>query len=63
MKNFETVIGDITKEERMRRVFEAFHPQIVFHAAAYKHVPVMENNPAKQYSPMCMVPSTGRFSE
>ena len=47
IKNFETVIGDITKEERMRRVFEAFHPQIVFHAAAYKHVPVMENNPSE----------------
>jgi FlaA1/EpsC-like NDP-sugar epimerase len=47
LKNFETVIGDITKEERMRRVFEAFHPQVVFHAAAYKHVPVMENNPSE----------------
>ncbi len=47
IKNFETVIGDITKEERMRRVFDAFHPQIVFHAAAYKHVPVMENNPSE----------------
>ncbi|MCX6273716.1 MAG: nucleoside-diphosphate sugar epimerase/dehydratase [Bacteroidetes bacterium] len=47
LKNFETVIGDITKEERMRRVFDAFHPQIVFHAAAYKHVPVMENNPSE----------------
>lgn len=46
-KNFETVIGDITKEERMRRVFDAFRPQIVFHAAAYKHVPVMENNPSE----------------
>ncbi|MEO8086114.1 MAG: nucleoside-diphosphate sugar epimerase/dehydratase [Bacteroidota bacterium] len=47
LKNFETVIGDITKEERMRRVFDVFHPQIVFHAAAYKHVPVMENNPSE----------------
>jgi FlaA1/EpsC-like NDP-sugar epimerase len=47
LKNLETVIGDITKEERMRRVFDAFHPQLVFHAAAYKHVPVMENNPSE----------------
>ncbi|MCX6291878.1 MAG: nucleoside-diphosphate sugar epimerase/dehydratase [Bacteroidetes bacterium] len=47
MKNFETVIGDISKEERMRRVFDAFHPQLVFHAAAYKHVPLMENNPSE----------------
>ncbi len=47
IKNFETVIGDITKEERIRKVFEAFRPQIVFHAAAYKHVPLMENNPSE----------------
>jgi FlaA1/EpsC-like NDP-sugar epimerase len=47
MKNFETVIGDVTKEDRMRRVFDAFHPQVVFHAAAYKHVPIMESNPSE----------------
>ena len=47
LKKFETVIGDISKEDRMRRVFEAFHPQVVFHAAAYKHVPLMENNPSE----------------
>ncbi len=47
LKNFETVIGDISKQERMRRVFDAFHPQLVFHAAAYKHVPLMENNPSE----------------
>jgi FlaA1/EpsC-like NDP-sugar epimerase len=47
LNNFETVIGDISKQERIRRVFDAFHPQIVFHAAAYKHVPLMENNPSE----------------
>ncbi len=47
LDNFEAVIGDISKQERMLRVFEAFHPQIVFHAAAYKHVPLMENNPSE----------------
>jgi FlaA1/EpsC-like NDP-sugar epimerase len=47
IKNFETVIADVTKEDRMRRVFDAFHPQVVFHAAAYKHVPIMENNPSE----------------
>jgi FlaA1/EpsC-like NDP-sugar epimerase len=43
----EYVIGDVRKEDRMRRVFEAFHPNVVFHAAAYKHVPLMENNPSE----------------
>jgi FlaA1/EpsC-like NDP-sugar epimerase len=43
----EMVIGDVRNELRMRRMFEAFQPKIVFHAAAYKHVPLMENNPAE----------------
>jgi FlaA1/EpsC-like NDP-sugar epimerase len=44
---FEIVIGDIANEERMRKLFEYFRPEIVFHAAAYKHVPMMELNPAE----------------
>lgn len=39
-----TAIADITDEARMRQVFEQFHPEIVFHAAAHKHVPLMEQN-------------------
>ena len=45
--NFEIVIGDIRNKERMERVFDYFKPQYVFHAAAYKHVPLMENNPSE----------------
>jgi FlaA1/EpsC-like NDP-sugar epimerase len=45
--NFEIVIGDITNIVRVRRVFETFRPDVVFHAAAYKHVPMMENNPSE----------------
>jgi FlaA1/EpsC-like NDP-sugar epimerase len=45
--NWEIVIGDITREDRMQNVFEFFKPDIVFHAAAYKHVPLMELNPAE----------------
>ncbi len=45
--SFETVIGDVKNVVRMRRVFEYFKPDIVFHAAAYKHVPVMEDNPSE----------------
>ena len=41
------VLGDVRDEARMRWVFETFHPQIVFHAAAYKHVPLVEANPAE----------------
>ena len=45
--NWEVVIGDITRKERMEKLFNHFKPEIVFHAAAYKHVPLMELNPAE----------------
>lgn len=38
------VTGDIRDEERLREVFACYRPQIVFHAGAYKHVPMMEHN-------------------
>lgn len=43
--NYETVIGDITNQQKMESVFAKFQPNIVFHAAAYKHVPLMESHP------------------
>lgn len=43
----EFVIADIRKQDRLQRVFDAFNPDIVFHAAAYKHVPLMESNPSE----------------
>ncbi|MFT5581244.1 MAG: FlaA1/EpsC-like NDP-sugar epimerase [Psychromonas sp.] len=43
----EPIVGDIRNRERMRRLFEHFKPELVFHAAAYKHVPMMENNPSE----------------
>lgn len=42
-----TIIGDISHEERMKEIFEAHRPDYVFHAAAYKHVPMMEDNPSE----------------
>ena len=46
-KPFEFAIGDIRRKDRMVRLFENFKPTIVFHAAAYKHVPLMEENPSE----------------
>lgn len=45
--DFVPVIGDVRVIQRLRMVFELYHPQIVFHAAAYKHVPLMEENPCE----------------
>lgn len=39
------VIGDVRDKYRLEEVFESFKPNVVFHAAAYKHVPMMEANP------------------
>lgn len=44
---FKFVIGDVRGAERMDRVFNFYRPDIVFHAAAYKHVPMMEANPCE----------------
>ena len=44
---YEVVIADVRNADRMRNVFETFLPQIVYHAAAYKHVPMMELNPTE----------------
>lgn len=44
--NVKAYLGDITDRQRMEHLFEVYAPQIVFHAAAYKHVPLMEDNPS-----------------
>ncbi len=43
--NYKVIILSITNKRRVRSVFERFSPDIVYHAAAYKHVPMMENHP------------------
>ncbi|TDE04564.1 polysaccharide biosynthesis protein [Flavobacterium hiemivividum] len=42
-----TVVADIRNREAMEKVFRLYKPEVVFHAAAYKHVPLMEENPSQ----------------
>lgn len=44
---FVPLIGDVRSPDRVDYVFRKWHPQVVFHAAAYKHVPLMEENPCE----------------
>tara|TARA_R110002073_G_scaffold72537_1_gene177579 strand:- start:599427 stop:601307 length:1881 start_codon:yes stop_codon:yes gene_type:complete len=44
-QNFSIEVADIRNEQRMQEIFDRYEIELVFHAAAYKHVPLMENNP------------------
>ena len=43
----DTIVANITNFDRMESIFKQYRPEFVFHAAAYKHVPMMENNPSE----------------
>lgn len=45
--NSETIVASISNKGRMTAIFEKYRPEYVFHAAAYKHVPMMEDNPSE----------------
>jgi len=45
--NFVSLVSDVRNHRRMEEIFKNFSPQIVFHVAAYKHVPLMEENPSE----------------
>jgi FlaA1/EpsC-like NDP-sugar epimerase len=51
---FEPLIADITDEERMDQVMATYKPDLIFHAAAHKHVPMMELNPAEAIKNNCL---------
>jgi len=51
---FEPLVADITDEERMDSIMAAHKPQVIFHAAAHKHVPLMESNPAEAIKNNCL---------
>ncbi|QRM91022.1 SDR family NAD(P)-dependent oxidoreductase [Lacinutrix sp. WUR7] len=46
----ETIIADVRNKQRLDQIFNTYKPEIIFHAAAYKHVPLMENNPFEAVS-------------
>ena len=45
--DLEVIIGSVRDSRRINRVFEEYHPEIVYHAAAHKHVPLMEDSPCE----------------
>lgn len=48
-KNYKIILADIVNKVRLDKVFKTFKPDIVYHAAAYKHVPMMESNPIEAF--------------
>jgi FlaA1/EpsC-like NDP-sugar epimerase len=46
-QNFSSFLGDVRNKERMEYLIEMFRPDYIYHAAAYKHVPLMEDNPVE----------------
>ncbi len=44
---FIPMIGDVRNKKRLEFTFNSYHPQVIFHAVAYKHVPLMEENPCE----------------
>ena len=46
-QNFSAFLGDVRNKERMEYMIEMFRPDFIYHAAAYKHVPLMEDNPVE----------------
>jgi FlaA1/EpsC-like NDP-sugar epimerase len=45
--SLEYIIGDVACQEAMEGIFQLYRPEVIYHAAAYKHVPMMENNPVE----------------
>jgi FlaA1/EpsC-like NDP-sugar epimerase len=45
LRSFEVVIADVRNQERMESIFKKYFVQVIYHAAAYKHVPMMESHP------------------
>ncbi|MFP4846812.1 polysaccharide biosynthesis protein [Winogradskyella sp. PE311] len=50
LTNIDAIVADVRNKTRIDQIFNTYKPKIVFHAAAYKHVPLMENNPFEAVS-------------
>jgi FlaA1/EpsC-like NDP-sugar epimerase len=50
LENIEAIVADVRNKTRLDQIFNLYKPKVVFHAAAYKHVPLMENNPYEAVS-------------
>lgn len=50
LENIDAIVADVRNKTRIDQIFEHYKPKIVFHAAAYKHVPLMESNPYEAVS-------------
>ncbi|WP_299523342.1 nucleoside-diphosphate sugar epimerase/dehydratase [Winogradskyella sp.] len=50
LKHIDAIVADVRNKTRIDQIFNQYKPKIVFHAAAYKHVPLMENNPFEAVS-------------
>ncbi len=50
LENIDAIVADVRNRTRIDQIFNQYKPKIVFHAAAYKHVPLMENNPFEAVS-------------
>jgi len=50
IEKFEAIVADIRNKQRLDQIFDLYKPEIIFHAAAYKHVPLMEQNPFEAVS-------------
>ena len=53
-----SLLVDIRERDRVLRAFEQHRPEVVFHAAAHKHVPILEDHPARRCAPTCSAPRT-----
>ncbi|MBU2930114.1 polysaccharide biosynthesis protein [Winogradskyella psychrotolerans] len=50
LENIDAIVADVRNRTRIDQIFNLYKPKIIFHAAAYKHVPLMENNPYEAVS-------------